>query len=124
LLGRVRCPREGSDSSLAGEHALALECLRDGVARSGRVADAYAWVKAHCLDALATQAIGECDPGYVETVIAQLETIAARGDMRELLVRAAIHRARLGDGAALEAVRPLAEAIANPALDAELALIA
>jgi DNA-binding SARP family transcriptional activator len=107
-----------------GEHALALECLRDGVARSGRVADAYAWVKAHCLDALATQAIGECDPGYVETVIAQLETIAARGDMRELLVRAAIHRARLGDGAALEAVRPLAEAIANPALDAELALIA
>jgi hypothetical protein len=42
----------------------------------------------------------------------------------ELLVRAAMHRARLGDGAALDAVRPLAEAIANPALDAELALIA
>jgi hypothetical protein len=107
-----------------GEHALALECLRDAVARSGRVADAYVWVKAYCLDALAAHAVGECDPGYVETVIAELETIAARGDMRELLVRAAIHRARLGDRASLDAVRPLAEAIANPALDAELALIA
>jgi DNA-binding SARP family transcriptional activator len=107
-----------------GEHALALECLRDAVARSGRVADAYAWVKAHCLDALAAQAIGACDPSYVETVIAELETIAGRGDMRELLVRAAVHRARLGDTATLDAMRPLAEAIANPALDAELALIA
>lgn len=107
-----------------GEDALALECLRDAVARSGRVADAYAWVKAHCLDALAARAIGECEPDYIETVIAELETIAARGDMRELMVRAAIHRARLGDGAALNAVRPLAEAIANPALDAELSLIA
>ena len=107
-----------------GEHALALKCLRDAVARSGRVADAYVWVKTYCLDALAAHAVGECDPGYVETVIAELETIAARGDMRELLVRAAIHRARLGDRASLDAVRPLAEAIANPALDAELALIA
>ena len=107
-----------------GEHDLALECLRDAVVRSGRVVDAYAWVKAHCLDALAAHAIGECDPSYLETVIAELETIAGRGDMRELLVRAAVHRARLGDTAALDAMRPLAEAIANPALDAELALVA
>lgn len=107
-----------------GEPALALECLRDAVARSGRVADAYAWAKAHCLDALAGHAIGECDPGYAETIVTELETIAARGDMRELLVRGAIHRARLGDGTALDAMRPLAETIANPALDAELALIA
>lgn len=106
-----------------GQHALALEGLRDAVARAGRVADAYAWVKAYCLDALADHAIGECAPSDVEPVVAELEMIAARGDMRELLVRAAVHRARLGDGAALDAVRPLAEAIANPALDAQLALI-
>jgi len=107
-----------------GEHALALESLRDAVARSGRVADAYAYVKAQCLDALAAEALGRCDRGYVENVIAEIETVAARGDMRELLVRAAIHRARLGDATALDAMRPLAGAIANPALDAELALIA
>jgi DNA-binding SARP family transcriptional activator len=107
-----------------GEHALALECLRDAVARSGRVPDAYAFVKAQCLDTLAAEAIGRCDRDYVEDIVAEIETVAARGDMRELLVRAAIHRARLGDTAALDAMRPLAEAIANPALDAELALIA
>lgn len=105
-----------------GEHALALECLGDAVARSGRVPDAYAWVTAYCLDALVAQAIGQLDQAGVETVLGELEMIAARGDMRELLVRAAMHRARLGDGAALDAMRPLAEAIANPALDAELAL--
>jgi hypothetical protein len=43
--------------------------------------------------------------------------------MRELLVRAAAHRARLGDPASLAALRPLAQAIANPALDAELAAV-
>ncbi len=57
-------------------------------------------------------------------VISEIETVAARGDRRELVVRAAIHRARLGDATALDAVRPLAEAIANPALNAELALVA
>ncbi|MEO6859309.1 MAG: BTAD domain-containing putative transcriptional regulator [Solirubrobacteraceae bacterium] len=107
-----------------GEHALALECLGDAVARSGRVADAYAWVTAYCLDALVTQAIGQLDPAGVETPLGELEMIAARGDMRELMVRAAMHRARLGDAAALDAMRPLAEAIANPALDAELAIFA
>jgi DNA-binding SARP family transcriptional activator len=107
-----------------GEHTRALECLGDAVTRSGRVPDAYAWVTAYCLDALASHAIDHRDRCDVEPILARLETIAARGDMRELLVRAAMHRARLGDGAALHAMRPLAEAIANPALDAELALIA
>lgn len=107
-----------------GEHALALECLRDAVARAGRVTDAYAYVRAQCLDALAAEAIGRCDQGYVKDVVAEIEAVAARGDMRELLVRAAIHRARLGDTAALDAMRPLAQAIANPVLDHELALIA
>ena len=107
-----------------GEHRLALECFRDAVARSGRVADGYVWLKAFCLDALAAHMIGQGDGAGAETVLEELETLAARGDMRELLVRAAIHRARLGDASALDGVRPLAEVIDNPVLDAELANLA
>jgi hypothetical protein len=49
--------------------------------------------------------------------------LAARCDMRELLVRAGMHSARLGKHAPLEALYPLAQAIDNPALEAELASI-
>jgi hypothetical protein len=41
--------------------------------------------------------------------------------MRELVVRAALHRARLGDPSGLESARLLGESIDNPALHAELA---
>jgi hypothetical protein len=43
--------------------------------------------------------------------------------MRELLVRAAMHSARRGDRAVLDAMRPLAASIENPALQAELAIV-
>jgi hypothetical protein len=42
---------------------------------------------------------------------------AARGDMRELVVRAHLHRGRLGDPTALASARLLAAGIDNPALD-------
>ena len=51
----------------------------------------------------------------------RLEQVAARGDMRELVVRAALHRARLGDPGGVASARLLGEAIDNPALHAELA---
>jgi hypothetical protein len=41
--------------------------------------------------------------------------------MRELVVRAALHRARLGDPSSLNAAGLLGEAIDNPVLHAELA---
>jgi hypothetical protein len=41
--------------------------------------------------------------------------------MREFVVRAALHRARLGDAAAAASARLLAETIENPALHAQLA---
>jgi hypothetical protein len=49
--------------------------------------------------------------------------VAARGDMRELVVRAALHRARLGEPSSLESARALGEEIDNPALQAELAAV-
>ena len=104
----------------AGERARALARLRDAAVRAVRVADPYVWMHAYCLDALAGLLIAEAAPDAGKSV-AQLETLAARGDMRELVVRAALHRARLGDASGIESARLLGEAIDNPALHAELA---
>jgi hypothetical protein len=48
--------------------------------------------------------------------VATLASLAARGDLRELVVRAQLHRSRLGDPAALASARLLAAGIDNPAL--------
>jgi tetratricopeptide (TPR) repeat protein len=104
----------------AGERASALAWLRDAVVRAVRVADPYVWVHAHCLEALAAVAIADAAPDAGDRV-AQLEMLAARGDMRELVVRAALHRARLGDPAGVGPARLLAEDIDNPLLQLELA---
>ena len=106
-----------------GERAAALAWLRDAAARAIRVADPYVWMHAYCLDALAAVAIADAAPDAGECVSA-LEARAARGGMRELVVRAALHRAALGDRTGLEAARGLAEAIDNPLLHAELATAA
>ncbi|MEA2314857.1 MAG: hypothetical protein QOI03_1549 [Solirubrobacteraceae bacterium] len=98
-----------------GETGQALECLRDAAARAVRVADPYLWVYAYCLEALAGVALHAGADDARETVQA-LERVAARCDMRELVVRAAKHRAFLGDSAGIEAVGPLLAAIGNPAL--------
>jgi DNA-binding SARP family transcriptional activator len=104
----------------AGERASALACLRDAATRAVRVADPYVWVHAYSLDALAGVAIADAALDAGECV-AQLERVASRGEMRELVVRAALHRARLGDSSSLKATRLLGEAIDNPRLHAELA---
>jgi tetratricopeptide (TPR) repeat protein len=104
----------------AGERAPALALLRDAADRAVRVADPYVWMHAYCLDALADVAIADAAPDAPE-IVAALERRAARGDMRELVVRAALHRAALGDRTGLPAARRLGEAIDNPLLHAELA---
>ena len=103
-----------------GERCPALAWLRDASARAVRVADPYVWVHAFTLDALAGVEIADAAPEARETV-ARLERLAARGDMRELVVRAALHRARLGDAGGFDSARLLGEAIDNPLLHAELA---
>jgi DNA-binding SARP family transcriptional activator len=104
----------------AGERTAALAWLRDATVRAVRVADPYVWMHAYCLEALAGVAIADAAPDARDCV-ATLERLAARGDMRELVVRAALHRARLGDRSGLESAHLLGEAIDNPALHAELA---
>jgi hypothetical protein len=107
----------------AGERAAALAWLGDAVDRAVRVPDPYAWMHVWCLDAFAAVAIDDGAPAAPE-LVARLETLAARGDFRELVVRAALHRARLGDARALQASRLLGDAIDNPALHAALAAAA
>jgi ATP/maltotriose-dependent transcriptional regulator MalT len=104
----------------AGERASALAWLRDAAVRAVRVADPYVWMHAYCLEALADVAIADGAPDAREHV-AELERLAARGDMRELVVRAALHRASLGDPSGVASARLLGEAIDNPVLHAELA---
>jgi hypothetical protein len=107
----------------AGEPVEALACLRDAASRAVRVADPYVWIRAHCLDALAAAELTQAAPS-ARRHVAELERLAARGDMRELVVRAALHRVRLGDPGAVDSARLLAEGIDNPALQAELAATA
>ena len=104
----------------AGERAAALASLRDAAVRAVRVAGPWVWMHAYCLDALAGVAVADAAPDARDRV-AELERVAARGNLRELVVRAALHRARLGDPSGVEAARLLGEAIDNPALHAELA---
>ncbi len=104
----------------AGERAAALAWLRDAALRVVRVADPYVWMHAHCLDALAGVAIADAAPD-ASAVVDRLERLAARGDMRELVVRAALHRARLGDPSSLGSACLLGEGIDNPLLRSALA---
>jgi DNA-binding SARP family transcriptional activator len=107
----------------AGDRGRALAWLRDAAQRAVRIADPYLWVHAYCLEAVVRVAIAEGAPDARERV-AELERLAARGDMRELVVRAGLHRARLGDPAGAAHARLLGEAIDNPMLHAELAAAA
>ena len=90
----------------------ALERLHDARRRSSGMPDSYQWVIGYVLDAVCS-----LDPAWTST----LEDLAARTGMRELLVRAHLHRAADGSGPALDAARLLARGIDNPLLDAALA---
>jgi DNA-binding SARP family transcriptional activator len=107
----------------AGEQTAALARLREAAIRAVRVADPYVWIHAYCLDALAGVEI-EAGAPEARATVAHLEALAARADMREFVVRAALHRAALGDDAALASARLLAESIENPDLHARLAVAA
>jgi DNA-binding SARP family transcriptional activator len=93
----------------------AREHFADALARVSRVSDAYAWVHAHILDSFAKLAVATDDSG-AHVAVDRLAALAERCGMRELIVRAHLHRARLGDCASMETARVLATEIDNPAL--------
>jgi tetratricopeptide (TPR) repeat protein len=108
MLGLVEAER--------GRSALALEWLEQARTRAARVPDTYAWVVANILDALAGLAVDEGLPS-APAVVDSLEQLAARSNMRELVVRALVHRARLDRPESLISARELASEIENPELD-------
>jgi tetratricopeptide (TPR) repeat protein len=72
--------------------------------RCVRLPDAYLWVEGYCLDALCDLAIEHhfLDAG---SAVADLEALATRTGMRQLVARAVGYRARLGDRAAADSQR-------------------
>jgi DNA-binding SARP family transcriptional activator len=97
----------------------ARSVLVDARDRSGRVSDGWRFARAEVLDALASLA-----PDYPREGLAwisDLEAVAGAGGMRDLLVRAQLHRSALGQRDSLATARVLADGIASPALARRLA---
>ena len=76
----------------------------------------YTWSMAYALDALCSVTVAHEVEGAADW-INDLESLGGRTGMREFVARAYLHRARLGDGGALEAAKLIAAEIHNPALD-------
>lgn len=111
----VACRGLGLVAAERGDVTAALEMLDEAPRRCRRLPDSYLWVEAYGLEAL-------CNVGVEHSVastgqwIDELENLASRHGMRELLARSAIHRAHLGEPGALEAAESLAALVDNPAL--------
>jgi DNA-binding SARP family transcriptional activator/Tfp pilus assembly protein PilF len=98
------------------EQADALERLTEAPMLCRRFPDSYLWIEAYALDALCDVAVETGAPA-AQQWIHELETMAARTGMRELLVRAMLHRTRLGERDTLEVAETLMASIDNPALE-------
>jgi DNA-binding SARP family transcriptional activator len=104
-----------------GDYATAKGWLGEAARRCSRVPDRYQWMHGYILDAAITTALDHDDAPHARLLAATLASLAARGDLRELVVRAHLHRYRLGDRTALTTARLLAAHLDNPALDQLLA---
>jgi hypothetical protein len=99
-----------------GDRSESTRWFGEAAARSVRVSDRYQWVRGYVLDAAAGTALDQAEPARARPLVETLASLAARCDMRELVVRAHLHRVRLGDSGALSSARMLAAGIDNPAL--------
>jgi DNA-binding SARP family transcriptional activator len=93
----------------------AISWLDDARTRCVRIPDSYLWIHAYCLDALCDVAI-QANAPLARAWVGDLETLAARTGMYEMLVRAQLHRAALGDAHGADAARLFADRIDNPAV--------
>jgi DNA-binding SARP family transcriptional activator len=111
----------GLVAAARGDGARALDLLVDAPKLCRRLPDTYLWIEVYGLDALCAVAVDNGARGAVGW-INELERISARRGIRELLLRATVYRARLGEPGALEAARSMASQIDNPALGKLLGL--
>ena len=94
--------------------------LDQAAARSSREPDRYQWVHGYVLDAAITAALDRDDEARARPLVTRLASLAARCEMKELVVRANLHQSHLGDPLAATSARLLATDIDNPALTALL----
>ncbi|CAN5694792.1 hypothetical protein BH24CHL5_BH24CHL5_08330 [soil metagenome] len=96
-----------------GNATEAVRWLDDSRVRSIRISDTYMWIHAYCLDSLCSVAVTAGLP-EARRWVSDLESIAARSGMSEMLVRAMLHRVALGDESAMESARLFGQRIDNP----------
>ena len=103
----------GLVAAARGDIPRSLELLVDAPKLCRRLPDTYLWIEAYGLDALCSVAV---DHGAEATALwlDELEAIAARRGILELLLRATVYRARLGEPGALAAAFSLAAQIDSP----------
>ncbi|HWH32521.1 MAG TPA: BTAD domain-containing putative transcriptional regulator [Egibacteraceae bacterium] len=105
-----------------GEHGDAIALLDEAPRACRRLPDAYLWVEAYALDALCGLAVEQA-PQSARRWVAQMEELVSRTGMRELQVRSALHRARLGEPGAGELAAALAAPVDNPLLHESVAAL-
>ncbi|MFC5179459.1 AfsR/SARP family transcriptional regulator [Nocardioides taihuensis] len=99
----------------AGDADEAFRLLGEARVRANRLADPYVWLDGHLLDTLCTLGRRHGHPDTRAWAEA-LRGVAARGGMRELVVRCALHRAALGEPGEADAAAVIAAEIDNPVL--------
>ena len=105
----------GLAAAARGDVPRALELLVQAPKQCRRLPDTYLWIEAYGLEALAAVAVehgSQAAPQWLD----ELEAVTARRGYKELLLRARLSRARLGEPGAAEAARSLAAEIDNPSL--------
>lgn len=104
-----------------GQFTLAVEMLSDAVATCARESDSYQWARARALESLCDVAVAQRLPqarGWVD----ELQKLASRADMRELVALAHLHASRLGDRGSALAGQALFEEIRKPTRSGHRAL--
>jgi len=112
----IACRGLGMVDAARGRSPQAIAWLTDARTRCTRVAHPYQWIHGWVLDGMCT--FGRDDdraPGWID----ELESLASRTGMRELLLRAYLHRARLGDAQAHDTAKLLGPEIDNPSIWAD-----
>jgi tetratricopeptide (TPR) repeat protein len=103
-----------------GDYSRATEWIDLALNRASTEPDRYQWVHAHVLDTATAEALDHADAERARRLADRLAVLAARCDLRELLVHAQLHLSRLGDLRATASARALSTGIDNPALQAEV----
>jgi tetratricopeptide (TPR) repeat protein len=100
-----------------GEVEQAFDLLADARKRSNRFSDPYVWLDGHILDAQCDLGIRHGHPDTSDWV-SEMKDLTSRTDMKELLARAMLHGAQLGNPGDASAAALLAGEIDNPLLAA------